>query len=537
MTGVMTDVQELTALLREAGAVTGDVLFVHAGFAGRYDPAAVLAALRAAVGDSGTILVPTYTFSFCRGDVFDPAETPTSGGPWGPDAAFLEYFRGRPGVVRSPDPIHSVAGQGPAAAGILLDIPATCFGEGSVFARLVERNALICMLGLGLDEATVRHYSEEVAGVPFRYRKLFTGRIGEPAGLRRQGWVYNVRILAENGFPDGRRLAERASELGIAHAARFADKDVTFVRAQPFHDLTMQMLAGDPWATARGPAADPVALEDRRSGGRGVPVPLSRAASMREMIDALWRLPRDIVSDGYDRALAALAGQVPMTVHEYPTGTECWSWIVPEKWTCHEARLERLDGTVLVSDAENPLHVVSYSLPFEGEVTREELLAHLHVHPRLPDAVPFVFKYYERDWGLCCTTTRRDALRDERYRVVIRTTSSFGTLKVGEIVVPGESDETFVLCAHLCHPGMVNDDLTGVVVGIDVMRALLAGPPPKFTWRFLIVPETIGSLAWLSHNEELIERMRGGLFLEMLGRDIPHALQLSFTGASSVDRL
>ena len=173
---------------------------------------------------------------------------------------------------------------------------------------------------------------------------------------------------------------------------------------------------------------------------------------MTEMVDALWRLPRDIVSDGYDAALDALARSVPMTVHEYPTGTECWSWIVPEKWTCHEASLETLDGSRVFSYARPSAARRPYSLPFDGVVSREELFAHLHVHARNPDAIPFIFKYYERDWGLCCTRKTRDALTDERYRVVIRSDFSYATLKVGETIVPGETDECIVLCAHLCHP-------------------------------------------------------------------------------------
>ena len=257
---------------------------------------------------------------------------------------------------------------------------------------------------------------------------------------------------------------------------------------------------------------------------------------MEELISALWRLPRDIVSDGYDAALRALSTQVPMTVHEYPTGTECWTWVVPEKWTCHEAWLETLDGRRLFAYEDNPLHVVSYSLPIEREVSRNELFEHLHVHPGLPDAIPFVFKYYERDWGLCCSKDCKDSLRDDRYRVVIRSEFSYGTLKVGEVVVPGRSSETFVLCAHLCHPAMVNDDLSGVVVGLKVMQELLKRSTPRYTYRFLILPETIGSAAYLSHNGELIPKMIGGLFLEMLGLKYPHALQLSFSGDTEVDR-
>jgi len=257
---------------------------------------------------------------------------------------------------------------------------------------------------------------------------------------------------------------------------------------------------------------------------------------MFELIQELWFLKRDIVSDGFDRALLRLAQEVPMTIHKYPTGEPCWTWRIPEKWTCYEAYLETLDGKRLIDYADHPLHVVSYSLPFEGIVSRDELLRHLHVHPHLPDAIPFVFKYYERDWGLCSSQNLRDSLQDEAYRVVIRSVFEPGTLKVGEVLIPGESNETFVLVAHLCHPAMVNDDLTGVVVGIEAARRLLNFQKPYYTYRLLILPETIGSIAYLSHNEPLIPSMVGGLFLEMLGSDSPHALQHSFHPESQADR-
>jgi len=261
-----------------------------------------------------------------------------------------------------------------------------------------------------------------------------------------------------------------------------------------------------------------------------------KSTSMLNLINELWFLKRDLVSDGFDQALYRLAEEVPMTIHEYPSGEACWTWRIPEKWTCHEAYLETLDSRRLLDYADHPLHVISYSLPFDGVVERQELLQHLYTHPRLPEALPFIFKYYERDWGLCATQELRDTLTDDAYRVVIRTSFEPGTLKVGEITIPGESPEIFVMVAHLCHPAMVNDDLTGVVVGLDVARTLLAGPRPHYTYKLLILPETIGSLAFLSHNEDQIPRMKAGLFLEMLGNDSPHALQKSFQSESQTDR-
>jgi aminopeptidase-like protein len=256
---------------------------------------------------------------------------------------------------------------------------------------------------------------------------------------------------------------------------------------------------------------------------------------MMDLIDELWFLKRDIVSDDYDRALYRLAEEVPMTIHEYPSGEECWTWTVPEKWTCHEAYLETLDGRRIIDYADHPLHVVSYSLPYEGVVSRSELFEHLHVSPFWDDAIPFAFKYYQRDWGLCMSKQMKDTLNEDSYRVVIRSTFEKGTLKVGEVVLEGQSRESFMLDAHLCHPAMVSDDLSGVVLGVDVMRALFekySTQKPYYTYRMLIVPETIGSLAYLSHHESLIPNMVGGLFLESLGIDSPHALQKSFVGTN-----
>jgi aminopeptidase-like protein len=261
-------------------------------------------------------------------------------------------------------------------------------------------------------------------------------------------------------------------------------------------------------------------------------------SDMMELINELWFLKRDLVSDDFDYALNRLAHELDgrMTIHEYPTGEQCWTWKIPEKWTCTQAYLETLDGKRLIDSANHPLHIVSYSQPFEGIVTRSELLQHLHVHPGHAEAIPFVFKYYQRDWGLCASQALRDSLSDEAYRVVIRSRYEPGTLKVGEVVIPGESDQTFMLAAHLCHPAMVNDDLTGVVVGLEVARALFQRPKLHYTYRLLLLPETIGSIAFLSHNEHLIPDMVGGLFLEMLGNDSPHALQGSFQPHSQVDR-
>jgi aminopeptidase-like protein/aminoglycoside N3'-acetyltransferase len=536
---------DLIDSLRHIGIGLGDVVYAVVNLAAlgkmkgcgttEEHSQCLLKALQDTVGTSGTILVPTYTFSFCRGETFDVQNTPSINGPWSPSTEFLEYFRLLPGAIRSSDPIHSVAGIGPRAEEILSNVPPTCFGEDSVPDRLRQIGAKMCAIGVGLHESNFQHHVEEVLGVPFRFKKLFTGYIRNNGVSEKKGWIYNVVILAENGSLDGSRLEEGAREAGICRVAKVGRGEILGADSRELFEFTSQALSRDPWMTARGPAGDPVELERLRVAGPRYEVKLPPNASISEMIHALWKLPRNIVSEGYDVALAALATQVPMKINEYPTGMECWSWIIPEKWTCYEAYLETLDGRRLFSYADNPLHVVSYSLPFEGEVSRRDLFEHLYVHHKIQEAVPFNFKYYERDWGLCCSKNLKDTLHDEKYKVVIRSDFSFGTLKVGEVIAPGKIEDCIVLCAHLCHPGMVNDDLSGVVVGIKVMQALLSRNDLRYTYRFLILPETIGSVAYLSQNDRLIPKMKGGLFLEMLGLDNPHALQLSFAGSTEVD--
>ena len=253
------------------------------------------------------------------------------------------------------------------------------------------------------------------------------------------------------------------------------------------------------------------------------------------LIGKLHDLRRDIVSDGYDRALDILRQRFPIEVHEYASGTPCWTWRIPQKWTCDEAYVETALGKRIVDQSDHPLHVASYSQPIDTWVTRGELLSHLHVHPHLDDQPPFIFYYYQPDWGFCCGRKVRDSLADDRYRVVIKSRFEPGFLKVGEYRLPGKREDCFVLCGHLCHPGQVNDGLSGVVTALAVMDEL-SKKRRRYTYRMLITPETIGSVAWLSHHEELISQIKGGLFLEMTGLRQPPALQMSYFGDTQADK-
>ncbi len=538
--------EQLVDAIKQCGLQAGDIALVQVSHEalGTLGSAAasegtlhelLYSALREVIGSEGTLIVPAFSLSFENGREFDRASPPVPALS-GSSPGFVEYCLALPGARRSNDPNCSVVAVGPRAREILHRLPFTSYGKDCIYDRLLSANGKICGIGVPLAKTPFLHFVEESLDVPFRYRKLFTGEIRDNGRKRKQGWITSVPIQAPEAAPNGSRIESIARAEKICRVAALGSGEGYSVGCADFYELIKREIEHDPWITALGPCGDPIALTSRNSGSPSATPQLSPNASMEELISALWRLPRHLVSDGYDAALSALSTQIPMTIHAYPSGTECWTWLIPEKWTCDEAWLETLDGRRLFSYADNPLHVVSYSLPISRSVSREELFEHLHVHPKLPDAIPFIFKYYERDWGLCCSRNLKETLTDDEYRVVIRSRSEYGALKVGEVVIPGETEQTFVFCAHLCHPAMVNDDLSGVVVGIKVMQELLTRKNLKYTYRFIILPETIGSVAYLSHNTELVPKMIGGLFLEMLGLDNPHALQLSYTGDSRLDR-
>ncbi len=257
---------------------------------------------------------------------------------------------------------------------------------------------------------------------------------------------------------------------------------------------------------------------------------------MLKMIENLWFKRRDLISDGFDESLQYISKIMPLKIHEVPSGTKCWTWIVPEKWSVEEAYIEDVDGNRLVDIKDHPLHVVSYSLPIDKIVTTEELIKHLHTNPKRPDAIPFEFKYYERDWGFCIQHNRLKEFIKDKYKVFINSKREKGMLKIGEYTIRGQSDETIVIVAHLCHPAMVNDDLTGVAVLVDIAKKMTERKN-HYTYKFLLVPETIGSIAYLSQNEGIIPELKYGILLDMLGNDNSHALQLTRQGDTRLDRV
>ncbi len=528
---------DLIAALRALGLRAGQLVFCHSNIGLFGIPAEgnsrevadriVLEAFQEVLGPEGTLCVPTFTYSFCKAEVYDPDATPSTCGRWS------EIVRTLPGARRSLDPIFSVAAIGPLAESLTRDISEECFGPGSFWERFLEADGFICNLNFYVP-LTGFHYLEKRAGAKYRFDKRFRGTFSIQGQTRPGSAIF---FCQDKNNPDTQvslhAFDERLLATGAASKIEVGRGYITGIYMRELQRQIERTLSEEPYflIEAGRKGLTPVLDQPKQV----FEIALPETASMVESAQSLWTLPREPLSDGFAVALNALSAQLPMTMHAYPTGLRVGTALVPERWTCHEARLETLDGQVIFSRESHLLHVAAYSQPFEGVVSREVLFQHLHVHPDLPTAIPAVSLADQPDWALCCSQLQRDDLSEAEYRVVIRSEFSFGHLRVGEVLIQGEREDCFVLCTHLDPSAQVANGLSGVIAGIEVMR-VLSRRQNRYSYRLVILPQGLGAACWLADHESVIPQIIGGLALDGLSLSKPLVLQTSALGDSTVDR-
>ncbi len=251
----------------------------------------------------------------------------------------------------------------------------------------------------------------------------------------------------------------------------------------------------------------------------------------------LWPIMRSITGDGVRESMAILNELVPLQISEVPSGTSVLDWTVPPEWRFRSARLLGPDGAVIADAADHTLHLLNYSEPFRGVVTLEQLNEHLYSIPEMPDAIPYVTSYYKRRWGFCISDRVRQSLPEGDYRVEIDTELFDGSLTYAESVLAGESEEEILISTYTCHPSMANNELSGPLVAALLYRRLAAMKHRRYTYRFVFIPETIGSIAYLAQNgDRMRERTVGGFVVTCVGDDAPFTLKQSRRGDSIADR-
>ncbi|MEQ4721123.1 DUF4910 domain-containing protein [Nonomuraea sp. B19D2] len=254
---------------------------------------------------------------------------------------------------------------------------------------------------------------------------------------------------------------------------------------------------------------------------------------MHELVERLYPICRSITGDGVRRTLEIVGEHLPLTVTEVPTGTEVLDWNVPTEWNIRDAYVKDPSGRRVIDFRESNLHVVGYSVPVSGTYTLEELRPRLHTLPDQPGLIPYRTSYYAETWGFCLSQNALDALGEGPYEVLIDSTLEDGSLTIAEHVVPGRLPDEVVISCHVCHPSLANDNLAGIAVAVALALRL---KEPRYTYRFLFMPGTIGAITWLALNRGRVHLIAGGLTLACAGDPGALTYKRSRRGDAEIDR-
>ena len=264
---------------------------------------------------------------------------------------------------------------------------------------------------------------------------------------------------------------------------------------------------------------------------------MSTGQQLLDLSKRLYPINRSLTGDGVRQSLAILNEVVPLKVYEIPTGKSVFDWEIPPEWNVRTAYVSDSTGNKVIDFERHNLHLVGYSAPVDRRMDLAELDKHLHSLPEQPDAIPYITSYYSHDWGFCLAHNDRLALKEDNYRVFIDSELAPGVLNIGECILPGKSDREVLLSTYICHPSMANNELSGPVITAMIAK-WLKSRNRKYTYRIVFLPETIGSITYISLNlATLSSKVLAGFNLSCLGDDRCYSMVESRYGDTIADRI
>ena len=253
------------------------------------------------------------------------------------------------------------------------------------------------------------------------------------------------------------------------------------------------------------------------------------------LIRELYPICRSITGEGFRQTLGRVRKEIPLEVHEVPSGTQVFDWTVPKEWNIRDAYVKNSRGERIIDFKSHNLHVVNYSVPVHRKMALAELRVHLHTLADQPDWIPYRTSYYKESWGFCLSHNQLQTLREDEYEVCIDTTLESGSLTYGECYLPGESSAEVLISCHACHPSLCNDNLSGLAIATFLAK-YLGEAELRYSYRFLFIPGTIGAITWLSQNEYHVNAVQHGLVLTCVGDRGHITYKKSRRGDAQIDR-
>lgn len=264
------------------------------------------------------------------------------------------------------------------------------------------------------------------------------------------------------------------------------------------------------------------------------------------LAEELFPICRSITGNGVRQTLRILQREVPeLEIKEVPSGTQVFDWIVPKEWNINDAWVKDKSGKKIIDFNETNLHIMGYSIPVHKKVTLDELLTFIYTEPEQPDVIPYITSYYKERFGFCISENQKMQMmhtysEKDEFEVFIDSTLEDGFLSYGELIIPSTEKNTkeIFVSTYTCHPSLANNELSGPCVSIALAKWLGTLSKRKYNYRFIFIPETIGSITYLSkHYKELQENVIAGFNLTCVGDDRTYSYMPTAYGNSLADKV
>ncbi len=256
---------------------------------------------------------------------------------------------------------------------------------------------------------------------------------------------------------------------------------------------------------------------------------------MYELVSNLYPICRSITGDGVRKTLNFVQQEIPLEIHEVNSGTAVFDWTVPKEWNIRDGYIKNSQGEKIIDFQKLNLHVLNYSIPIHQKINLEELKKHVITIPDKPEWVPYRTSYYKETWGFCMSHNQLLQMQDDEYEVCIDSTLEDGSLTYGEYFIPGESNEEVLISCHTCHPSLANDNLAGIAL-TTFLAQYLSQLKLKYSYRFIFIPGTIGSITWLARNEANVDKIKHGLVVTCIGDPGKSHYKKSRRGNAEIDK-
>jgi aminopeptidase-like protein len=258
---------------------------------------------------------------------------------------------------------------------------------------------------------------------------------------------------------------------------------------------------------------------------------------LHKFASELWPLNRSLTGEGVRETLNKISKHLPnLVLKSVPSQTQVFDWTVPQEWAVRDAYIITPNGEKICDFSENNLHLLGYSIPYSGEITLDELKNHLYTSPEQPEAIPFVTSYYKKRWGFSLTQNQFNSLEDGIYKVMIDTKLFDGELNYGELLIHGKSEKEIFLSTYICHPSMANNELSGLAVTTFLAKWLNSIETLEYSYRIIFIPETIGSITYLSKNHlEMKKKIFAGFNVTCVGDNRAYSYLPSRNGKTISD--